>query len=581
MATLFKIVLWLMVALALPLQAQEPTFYANVDKTAVALDGFVRLDLTVENGDFNELKPPAFSDFDLLNTSQSTSTNVTIVNGRQQIVKRTTRSFWLRPRKEGQLTIESASVRIAGKVYESKPIKINAGAGGAPPPSPSDPSLPNENVFVRALLSKNKVYVGEQLQLSYKIYTRQGITNYSEPQAAMPGFWREDNRVANPAVHNETINGIQYRTAIIKRVILMPQRAGMLDILAAEMTADLEAGWFRTQRITLKSNALKLDVQPLPPGKPNAFTGTVGKLALNSTISADSVAVDEAITLTLTLTGTANLKLLELPAPDLPRDFEVYDPKVSQNFSNTTGVISGRKTYEYLIIPRQPGTFRLTPMRFAYFDAEAGAYQTLSTPEYTFVITGTASQGGTGTITGISKEDIELLGQDIRYIITGTPAWIQHSGPFIGSPAFFALAGAPLVLLFLLAAWRRKQTEALGDLARMRQRKALKEANRMLAKAKKAHHSGKTTEVFDWVRDALWHYAGARLQMPVQEHQREFLAARMKAYDLPDEHIREMTAILDTCDMALYAPSAVMGDAALLPDRARRALADIEKQLPA
>lgn len=581
MATLFKIGLWLMIVSALSLQAQEPAFYANVDKTAVALDGFVRLDLTVENGDFNELKPPAFADFDLLNTSQSTSTNVTIVNGRQQIVKRTTRSFWLRPRKEGQLTIESASVRIAGKVYESKAIKINAGAGGAPPPSPSDPSLPNENVFVRALLSKNKVYVGEQLQLSYKIYTRQGITNYSEPQAAMPGFWREDTRIANPAVQNETINGIQYRTAIIKRVILMPQRAGTLDIPAAEMTADLEAGWFRTQRITLKSNALKLEVQPLPPGKPDAFTGTVGKLALNSSISADSVAVDEAITLTLSLTGTANLKLLELPAPDLPRDFEVYDPKVSQNFSNTTGVISGRKTYEYLIIPRQPGTFRLTPMRFAYFDAEAGAYQTLSTPEYTFVITGTASQGGTGTITGISKEDIELLGQDIRYIMTGTPAWIHHSGRFIGSPAFFALAGAPLVLLLLLAAWRRKQTEAMGDLARIRQRKALKEANRMLAKAKKAHQSGNTTEVFDWVRDALWHYAGARLQMPVQEHQREFLAARMKAHNLPDEHIREMTAILDTCDMALYAPSAVMGDAALLPDRARRALADIEKQLPA
>jgi hypothetical protein len=581
MVLLRTIGIWMMMATALALQAQEAAFYASVDKNAVAMDGFVRFDLTVENGDFNELKPPAFADFDLLNTSQSTSTNVTIVQGRQQIVRRTTRSFWLKPRKEGSLTIESASVRIAGKVYESKPIKINVGAGGAPPPSPSDPSLPNENVFVRAMLSKSKVYVGEQLQLSYKIYTRQGITNYSEPQAAMPGFWREDIRVANPPVQTETINGIQYRTAIIKRVILIPQQSGTLDIPAAEMTADLEAGWFRTQRITLKSNAFKLEVQPLPPGKPDAFTGTVGKLALNSRISSDSAAVDEAITLTLTLSGTANLKLLELPPPDLPRDFEVYDPKVSQNISNTGGAISGSKTYEYLIIPRQPGTFRLTPLRFAYFDAEAKAYRTLSTPEYTFVITGTASQGGTGTITGISKEDIELLGQDIRYIMTGTPAWVQHSGRFIGSPAFLALAGAPLLLLFLLTAWRRKQAEARGDMARMRQRRALKEANRILAKAAKSQRNGKPSEVFDLVRDAIWHYAAGRLHMPVQEHQRQFLEARLKGHGIPEAPVRELASILDTCDMALYAPSAVQGDAETMPGRARKALADIEKQLPA
>lgn len=546
---------WTIVFLSLSawLWAQDATFYAEVDKNAVAKDGVIRLDVVIENGDMQSYEAPAFTDFDVLRTSQGQSTNITIRGNQQVMVRRITRSYLIRPRKTGQLTIEPAKVRIEGQLLETEPITITVtGSGTNPSPTPSPNNLPKKNIFVRAVVNKTSAYVGEQVLLSYKLYTRQNIASYNEPTTTYAGFWKEDIAIKNPSVKREVINGIAYRTAIVKQVILFPQQSGKLDIPAADMTVDVEYNFFSTRRIELKTNALSLEIQPLPNNAPASFTGAVGDLSLNTTISGDSAAVDEPITLRMTLKGRTNFDLLGDPVLTLPNGFEVYDPKVSANTSKSGGVLRGSKTYEYLIIPRQPGTYKLDPISISYFDPTAEAYQTLNTPEYTFTITGDGAQGG-GNVIGINKEDIELLGEDIRYIKSEAD-WTSGSGSILGTPLFWTLSVGPLatwIILFVFVRWRNnREVDPLAQ----KQKKALAAAQKQLRLAEKARKEGDNKGFFDHVRLALWHYARDRFVIPQHELNKDTITTALQRHEIDVNTIERYHQVLDTCDMALYAP---------------------------
>lgn len=548
---------WTIVFLSLSawMWAQDATFYAEVDKNAVAKDGVIRLDIVIENGDMQSYEAPAFADFDVLRTSQGQSTNITIRGNQQVMIRRITRSYLIRPRKTGQLTIEPAKVRIEEKLLETEPIVITVSGSGSSPnpsPAPSPNNLPKKDIFVRAIANKSSAYVGEQVLLSYKLYTRQNIASYNEPTTTYAGFWKEDIAIKNPSVKREVINGIAYRTAVIKQVILFPQQSGKLDIPAAEMTADVEYGFFSTRRIELQTNSLSLEVQALPSNAPSSFSGAVGDLSLSTTISSDSAAVDEPITLRMTLQGRTNFDLLGDPVLELPNSFEVYDPKISANTSKAGGVLSGSKTYEYLIIPRQPGTYKLDPISISYFDPNAESYNTLNTPEYTFTITGEGSQGG-GNVIGINKEDIELLGEDIRYIKTEAN-WTTGTGSILGTPLFWTLSVGPLaawMVLFLFVRWRdNREVDPLAQ----KQKKALAAAQKQLRLADKARKEGDNKGFFDHVRLAMWHYARDRFVISQHELNKDTITEALQKHEVPSTVIEQYHQVLDTCDMALYAP---------------------------
>lgn len=545
----------LLLSLSTWIYAQEAAFYAEVDKNAVAQDDVIRLDIVIENGDMQSYEPPAFSDFDVLRTSQGQSTNITIRGNQQVMIRRITRSYLIRPRKTGQLTIEPAQVRIEDKLLATEPITITvSGSGTNPNPNPasSPDNLPKKDIFVRAFVNKTTAYVGEQVLLSYKLYTRQNIASYNEPTSTYTGFWKEDITIKNPSVKREMVNGIAYRTAVIKQVILFPQQSGTLNIPAAELTADVEYGFFSTRRIELTSNGLSIKVQPLPNNAPASFTGAVGELRFSSTISTDSAAVDEPITLRMTLQGKTNFDLLGDPVIDLPNGFEVYDPKVSSNTTKSGGIVSGSKSYEYLIIPRQPGTYKLDPITISYFDPKAERYKTLYTPEYIFAISGEGPQGG-GNVIGINKEDIELLGEDIRYIKTEAN-WISDTGSILGTPLFWTLSAGPLaawLVLLLVVRWRDNRST---DPFAQRQKKALAAAQKQLRLADKARKEGDNKGFFDHVRLALWHYARDRFVIPQHELNKDTITAALQKHEVSPTVIECYHQVLDTCDMALYAP---------------------------
>lgn len=533
--------------------AQQANFYAAVNKNAIAKDGMVQLDIVIENGDMQSYVAPAFKDFNVLRSTQGQSTNITIRGNQQVMVRKITRSYLLQPRKTGQLTIEPAAVRIDDQLLQTEPITITVTASGATTtPAPNNNNLPRENIFVRATLNSNSAYVGEQVLLSYKLYTRQNITSYNEPATTYAGFWKEDIAIKNPSVTREVINGIAYRTAIIKQVILFPQQSGELTIPAADMTADIEYGFFSSRRINLSTNAVTLTVKPLPDNAPSSFSGAVGSLKMTSSISQDSAAVDEPITLRIKLNGALNFDLLSDPDVLLPNAFEVYDPKVALNTSKQGGVLSGEQSYEYLIIPRQPGTYKLDPISFGYFNPKSAAYETLSTPAYTFTITG-ESTGTQGAVAGISKEDIELIGEDIRYI-KPTAYWVKGNGILLGTPLFWLLSAGPLALWLLGFIFLRWRNNRVYNPIAAKKKKALAAAKKQLRVARQAKGKDNNHLFFDHIRLALWYYARDRFAIPTHELSKERITKALQEAAVDTAVISQLHHVLDTCDMALYAP---------------------------
>ncbi len=570
--------MWMVLLLPMLLSAQEASFYAEVDRNTVSVDGRIRLDIVFENGSFTDFVQPAFADFNVLNTSQSSSTSINIINGKQQMVRKTTRTYLLQPRSTGTKTIEAATARLDGYVVETKPITItvtaagtSAGGGSGNVPNPSA----NRDVFLQVFANKSKAYVGEQILVSYKLFTRQSINNYQEPTGSFPGCWKQDISIKNPVVNREVINGITYRTAIIKQVILFPQQAGALSLPAAEMTADVEYGFFNTRRISLTGNTLTIDIKPLPTPAPVDFSGTTGQLTLASTLTTSNVAVDEPVTLTITVKGVGNMELITLPNLDLPGEFEVYEPKVSAQSNTNGGVMSGSKSYEYLIIPRQPGTYKINPLTFSYFDADKGGYQSLQTEGYEITVTGEASTGGSGTVSGISKEDIALLDEDIRYLMTDvqadTSAWYVF--PRTG---FWLMAGIPFLLVLLVAVWVALRRET--DTRTKHQRQALPVARKSISQAAQLLQQGRQKEGYGKLQQALWTYVADRLLLPAQDLTKEHVQTVLLQHNVTADTAHLLVKLMDTAEMAVYAPIAAADDKTLA-DKCLDTLTTIDKSL--
>lgn len=561
--------------LAFALQAQEPAFYASVNKNVMRPGETLRLEVVIENAPMKDYTPPAFKDFTVLNQSRGTSTQVTIVNGKQEIVQRLTLSYLLRPKRKGTLTIEPATLQTNQGSRTTEAITITVQEGAA-----QQERQQQSNLFVKAYVDDASVFVGEQILLSYKIYTRHNIASYEMPNLSLNGFWKMDVPIRQPKVKREIINGIPYRTAVIEQKVLFPQQAGKLTIPAGEVAVDIEYGFFSTRRLRVSTNPITIEVQSLPANAPPSFIGAVGRLSLESTISADSVAVDEAITLRLKFSGQTNFNLLNAPAPQLPADFEVYDPKVTTDASITGGRYVGKKTFEYLIIPRRPGTYTLDSMKFSYFHPPSESYTTLSAGPYTLTISGT-SEAQEGSPTPYNPSEVTALENDIRFIKTGQPPHWQPAGyHFLRQPLFHVLYWGPLVGLIVLGTWlfffRKK-----GENEQMRQNRALKAARKDLKAADKALQQNDDNLFYQHLQHAVWSYLQTHFALPPQEATKAQLENALGERQIPEPLIEQLHQTLEKCEMALYAPAAATVEKQQFRAEVAQLLMKIHKHLKA
>lgn len=539
-----------------------------------------------------DLRAPEFTDFDYVAgpyTSQSSSTS--FVNGKRTSSFQMTYTYTLLASKEGSFTIPPATIKVDGEQYTSNGVRItvlpadepaqtNANrqshtAGTTASQQNESQTISSENIFMRTLVSKTKVHEQEAILLTYKLYfagvdVAQLTNNTRLPE--FKGFLKQELEMSEIQTELEHYNGRNYQTAVLYRTLLFPQRSGDIVIDPAQFEALLRVqnraqvrsifddffNSYTTVTKALQSPGITINVSALPAGKPLGFCGGVGQFNISSSISSTELQANEAVTLTVTIQGAGNMKLLKTPAVDWPEGFEVYDPKVTNNFSVTTSGVSGTKTIEYLAIPRAGGVYTIPAIQFAYYDTQADAYRSLATPEYTLNIArSTNEESGAAVVnTYVQKENIQQLGSDIRYIYTGElKAASNRNSISFGTLLFWLFYAIPLSIAALMFIVFRKRIKENADVTRMRYKKANKVAQRRLKVAEQLLQQNKKEAFFEEIERAAWTYLSDRLSIPTAQLNKENIAQILTEKAVPDATIKQMLHVLSTAEFARYAPT--------------------------
>ena len=603
-------IVMLILAVTLPAAAQETAFKAQVDRASVGMGEQFTLTLVLTNAGRaggQNLQLPNMSKFFIL-SGPTQSSSVQIVNGAMSST--IAYSYVLQPREIGRHTIGAASIEVGGTALRTEPIDIDVVKGSGTPAKQQGASGDlgkdlDENLFLRASVDRTQVLQGEQVNLTFKLYTRVSVVNYAvEKNPTMTGFWAEDVEVPkNVQLTTETINGKQYRVGVIKRQALFPTQSGTLRISPMELQATVQVqsrsadpfdAFFRDPfgrnvNHTVRSNAVSITVDPLPTDTPPEFRGAVGQFAMSATVDKRTTRANEPVSLKITISGTGNIKLLESPVPEIPPDFEQYPPKVTDMINRGQSRITGSKTFEYLLLPRYPGLKMIKPLTFVYFDPVKKEFTRLRSPQVELnVEQGSASS--TPLITGLPREDVEVLSQDIRFIKVNSASLMRRGEALHTSPGFIALLLLPLLGLAGAFVYTRHRQVAMADAVGYRTRRAIKVAQRGLHEAEyllkeKAGTKGEPTSnqrvrFYAEVSRALSKYLGDKLGISQAEMSVDVLVDTLRKRRVDPGLIHAVKAALESCDMARFAPTSLELPAMQKTyDEARRIIVELERTL--
>lgn len=553
-------------------------FNASVDRTTVGQYDRFQVYFTFNGSDINTVKdfrPPNFSGFRIL-SGPNQSTSMQIINGK--VSASLSFVYIVQPTGLGDFTIGSASVEYAGKTYRTNPINIKVEKGTPQQQQQSNGGYSDEelskNVFIVAESNKSKVFLGEQLTVTYKLYTK---LNISSPQITkLPqyqGFWAVEVDPAQTITFDIGMyKGERYRVATIKKVALFATKTGQLSVTPFELNIPVivkkkktgndifdeffnDSFFGRTETVDYlaKSNTLKVDVEPLPSTNvPSSFNGTVGNFNFKAEIDKNKVVTNESIMLRLTLSGSGNIQLLKAPEPQLPSGMDKYDPKVYDNV-NKGSVVSGQKIVEYLIVPRSAGEKEIPSMEFSYFNPESRRYITLNSP--TFKINVAKGEGQYEPVTGnFSKEDVKLLSEDIRFIKTSNFNLQPKQDNSIIKPWFWISLLLPIVVLLSAVGYKKRQDKLYGNIQLLKYQKAEKAARQRLKLSKKALDENKISEFYSELSQALYGYLEDKLGIQKSEFTLESALEKLNAKRVNERLMNRVRTIAEKCEFVRFAP---------------------------
>ncbi len=552
---------------------------ADIDKNPVATDEQFTLEFTVSTsgGSARSLKLPDLGKF-LILSGPNQSTSMQIING--TVTSSQSYSYVLQPREDAKFTIGPASVEVNGSQYSSNSIEMTVtkatGQKKAQAQAQQGETIDiGDNLFIRAVIDRSRVYQGEQVLVQFKLYTRLDLADVSIIKLpSMTSFWSEEFPF-QPNINwvVETINGKQYRVGVIRKTALFPTSSGTLEIQPLEMACKVRIprsrqskdlfdqffndpffGMARLADVKIKSNPVKITVLPLPTNPvPESFQGAVGKFTLKADVNKRRSKTNEPISLKAVISGTGNVKILEAPKLKLPSDFEQYDPKVKEEIERTGALINGTKTFEWLIVPRYPGEKKIPAMEFSYFDANQHRYITLKTNEFTVTVE-KGSAEAPQSASGISKEDVKLLNQDIRFIKTDAGSFHMKESELIETTPALMMTVIPFGVFLALLYHRRKTLTEMSDVVSFRSRKALKIAAKKLANAKVLLGANKPDEFYAEVSTAMWQYVSDKLAIDRAELSVDNVTQRLQEKKLPEELTQKIKELLESCEFARFAP---------------------------
>lgn len=568
-----------------PVLAQNIQFRARAQQAVVAGDKFQLVYTLNKQGSDIRLAP--LEDFQILmGPSTSYSNNTSIINGK--VTRETSYSFTfvLKAIKEGVFSIPPATIMVDGKKVSSNALEIevikanstsqqNSQSGSAPASAAS-----KDELFITVTPSKKSLYQNESLVLTTKIYTKvqlDGLSDIKQPK--LTSFIAQELKQQEGINWTmENINGKTYNVGTYEQKLLFPQKTGKITIepmeiefLVRQRTArqsrsifdDFFESNYRSVKKRVKSKPITLNVKPLPSGRPEGFSGGVGRFKMEASLTKNEVAVNDGITLKLTISGTGNHKFIEDPKIKFPADFDDFDPKIANNINNTVAGMKGSKTYEYLIIPRHAGTFTIPSIKFSYFDPSSGTYKTSHSKDLTIQVEkGVGEELNTGTVvrSNVTRENVKFIGKDIRFIKVNN-AKLKPIGTFLlGSLMFYSLLLLPLFIFIIFFLIYQKKIRENADLQLVKNKKANKMAKKRLKRSAHFLKTGEKEAFYEEVLRALWGYMSDKLSIPVGELSKDNISEVLLQSKVNPELVNDILEILDTCEFARYAPASGTGE---------------------
>lgn len=531
-------------------------------------------------------------------TSQQSSFQM--VNGHTSSSSSITFTYTLYAAKNGTFTIPPAHATINGRRVYSRAVRVTVSGrahntGGAPKMHQDNGSdeprlravgsaITGKDLFIKVTANKRRVHEQEPVLLTYKVYTLVDLSQLEGKMPDLTGFHTQEIPLPQQkSFHIERVGGKAYRAVTWSQYLMYPQMTGQLKIpsitfkgIVVEENRNVDpfeaflnggSGYVEVKR-NIVAPGLNIQVDPLPK-KPVGFSGGVGHFNISAQLSKNEVRAGDPVTLRVVIGGTGNLKLIKQPVVNIPKNFDKYDPKVTDKTKLTDAGVGGNMVYDFLVVPRNQGKYTIPAVSFTYYDTGADAYKTIKTKSFDITVLPGDGRGSSESFT--SPKD-----NDIHGIKNGETTVHKVNEFFYGSTAYWitiALLLAAFVILFVVF---RKRALDNANIVKMREKRATKIARKRLKKASQLMFKHKQDEFYDEILRALWGYVGYKLNMPVEKLSRENIKEELSAHGVPDECIDKFIAALDECEFERYAPGDSSGNMEKTFQYAMTAIMEIE-----
>ena len=537
----------------------------------------------------------------LIGPNRSMQSSYQMINGHTSSSSSITYTYIVSATKNGTYTIPPAHVTVDGKSIASNSLTVKVsgtvqGNSGSARHQQNEEAeirdagshISGSDLFIKVSANKKRVHEQEPILLTYKVYTLVGLTSLRGDMPDLKSFYTQEVDLPQQKSFSiETLNGRPYKTTVWSQYVMFPQTTGKLEIpsitfegIVVQQNRNIDpfeaffnggSGYVEVKK-KIQAPGIEIQVDPLPE-RPANFSGGVGKFTVSAQLDKTETKANDPISMRIIVSGSGNLKLLKQPVVNLPKDFDKYEPKITDKSKLTSNGIEGSMVYDLLIVPRHQGKYEIPPVELTYFDTAENAYKTVKSEAFTLDV---AKGSGAGAVNDFSGQDLQELNKDIRFIKTGSTS--QHSLDefFFGSSAYLVSLGLmALVFISLFVIFRQRAVDH-ANVTKMRGKKANKVATKRLKKASKLMADNKPGEFYDEVLRALWGYVGDKLNIPVEQLSHDNISMRLAERYVDETVIGQFIGALDECEFERYAPGDPKGNMNKVYEKAMTAIEKIE-----
>lgn len=531
----------------------------------------------------------------------SSESSFQMVNGHTSSSSSITYTYTLYAAKSGVYNIPAAHARVGGKQISSRPAKVTVvgsaqGRGNNSPKMHEDDNyqphmkaagsaISGRDLFIKVSANKKKVYEQEPILLTYKVYTLVDLTQLEGKMPELTGFHTQEIPLPQQkSFHIERVNGKPYRTVTWSQYVMYPQMTGKMEIpsitfkgIVVQQNRSVDpfeaffnggSGYVEVKR-NIVAPSIKIDVLPLPH-KPANFSGGVGKFNISAQLNKNELKAGDPLSLRIVVGGIGNLKLIKQPVVNFPKDWDKYDPKVTDKTKLTSNGLEGNMIYDILAVPRNQGHYTIPPVELTYYDTSLNQYKTIKTQSFEIEVA--KGDGSRSSVVDYSKDQPK----DIKDIKKGEAELHSVDNFFFGSVGYMMSLLIPFAAFVALLVIFRKRAIDNADLVKMKGKKANKIATKRLRQANKLMLAGKSNEFYDEVLRALWGYVGDKLNMPAEKLSRENISEKLQSHNVDDNTISKFLSAIDDCEMMRFAPGDPEGNMNKTFESAMTAIMEIE-----